>query len=118
MTTVAPVNQRGSAPAVFVADFDDEEARVEAGHWHFYTAYGDPEQRKAGILFGCPCGCGSMFCVGFDSHEGAGPRWHWNGQQEAITLTPSILIYQMDQAGNVTGEHWHGFLTDGEFKSC
>lgn len=118
MTTVAPVNQRGSAPAVFVADFDDEEARVEAGHWHFYTAYGDPEQRKAGIFFGCPCGCGSMFSVGFDTHESKRPKWHWNGKSVGISLTPSILIYQMDKAGNIVGEHWHGFLTDGEFRSC
>jgi hypothetical protein len=59
-----------------------------------------------------------MFSVGFDTHESRRPRWHWNGEREAITLTPSILIYQMDAAGNRIGEHWHGFLTNGEFVSC
>ena len=118
MTTVAPVNQRGSAKALYVDDFEDEEARVEPGHWHFYTAYGDEEKLPAGILFGCPCGCGSMFSVGFDTHESRRPRWHWNGEREGITLTPSILIYQMDQSGSQIGEHWHGFLTNGEFTSC
>ena len=100
MTTVAPVNQRASVPAVLVQDFSDED-RVEAGHWHFYTAYGDPDARNAGILFGCPCGCGSMFGVGFDTHESARPHWHWDGNAERPTLTPSLLIYQMNDAGQV-----------------
>ena len=118
MTTVAPVNQRGSAKAVFVEDFDDEEAIVPAGHWHFYTAYSDAEKSPAGIMFGCPCGCGSLMSVGFDTHESRRPRWNWNGEREAITLTPSIAIQQMDASGNKVGEHWHGFLTNGEFVSC
>lgn len=115
---VAPVNQRGSAKAVFIEDFEDDEAEVPAGHFHFFTAYGDPEKREAGIMFGCPCGCGELRSVGFDTHESARPRWHWDGNRDTPTLTPSLWIKQRDAAGNDVGDHWHGFLTAGEFVSC
>lgn len=118
MTTVLPVNQRGSAPALYVADFDDCDAMVPAGHFHFYTVHGDPDKREAGILFGCPCGCGQLKSVGFDTHESSRARWHWDGNREAPTLTPSILNYQTNGAGERIGEHWHGLLTAGEFRSC
>lgn len=121
MTTVTPVNQRASVPAVFVESFSDEDednSGVTAGHWHFYTQYGDAEKQPAGILFGCPCGCGSLFSIGFDTHESRRPRWHWDGNRERPSTTPSILIYQCDDSGNRVGEHWHGYLTAGEFKSC
>jgi len=37
------------------------------------------------------------------------PRtWHWDGNETAPTLQPSI-----DWRG-----HWHGFLTNGVLKSC
>ncbi|MDE2434752.1 MAG: hypothetical protein KGM49_00695 [Sphingomonadales bacterium] len=121
MTTVPPVNQRGSAPAVFTPDFheDDENERgVRPGLFHYYTAYADEGHAKAGILFGCPCGCGSLFHIGFDTHEAKSPRWHWDGNVETPSCTPSILIYQMNDKGERIGEHWHGFLTAGEFRSC
>lgn len=118
MTTIAPVDPHGNAKAVYVEDFEDAEARVEAGHWHFYTSHGDPEQKPAGILFGCPCGCGQLKAVGFTTRETSSPKWQWNGERDGITLTPSIHILQMDAAGQVIGSHWHGFLTNGEFLSC
>lgn len=117
MTTVAPVNQRGSAPAMLVTDFDDED-RIDPGHFNFYTRSGDETQSEAGILFGCPCGCGSLFSFGFDTHESARPKWHWDGNRETPTCAPSILIYQMNENGERIGEHWHGFLRGGVFQSC
>ena len=111
MTTVLPVNQRASVKAMLVTDMDDQPP----GAFEFYTARG---RTDAGILFMCPCGCGSMF--GFAVHSDAGaPTWTWDGNREAPTCTPSILIYQMEEAtGQRVGEHWHGFLTAGEFRSC
>lgn len=116
MTTVPPVNQRGSATAVLVADIDGIEGPVPAGAFEYYVASGTPGE--AGLLFGCPCGCGELKTVGFDTHESARPRWHWDGNRAVPTLTPSILIYQLNEQGEKAGEHWHGFLTAGEFKSC
>lgn len=59
----------------------------------------------------CPCGCGSVGALrvgnGFKPAI-AEPSWQWNGSVEKPTLTPSV---------NHVG-HWHGFLTDGEWKPC
>lgn len=59
-----------------------------------------------GLLFICPCGCGSMGGVRF---KGPSPKWDWDGNIENPTITPSIQF--------MTGCKWHGFLTNGEFKS-
>jgi hypothetical protein len=40
-------------------------------------------------------------------------RWGWNGNKEAPTLTPSILINGGDGNGGRV-EYWHGYLTDGK----
>ncbi|MEN6481297.1 MAG: DUF6527 family protein [Anaerolineaceae bacterium] len=39
--------------------------------------------------------------------------WGWNGNKEAPTITPSILIFSGDGNGG-RREQWHGFLTDGK----
>jgi hypothetical protein len=46
------------------------------------------------------------------------PVWQWNGNRERPTATPSLLIYQLNERGQRIGEHWHGWLTDGERRSC
>jgi len=102
--------------AVLTADLDDIDGGVPAGLFEYFEATSAPG--KAGILFGCPCGCGELKTVGFDSHESRRPRWHWDGNLETPTLTPSINILQRDASGKQIGEHWHGYLTAGEFKSC
>ncbi|EJL21880.1 DUF6527 family protein [Novosphingobium sp. AP12] len=113
MTSIAPVNQRGSAPAVRKdGEWPDH---VPAGLFSFY-AWGD--NPRAGILFGCPCGCGQMMSISI-AEGGSGQTWSWNGNEGAPTTTPSILIYQLEEGtGARVGEHWHGYLTDGEFRSC
>jgi hypothetical protein len=116
VTTVTPVNPRGSAEAVLTEDIDDIEGPVPAGVFEYFVSSGG--DGPAGLLFGCPCGCGELKTVGFDTHESRRPRWHWDGNREQPTLTPSILIYQLSETGAKTGEHWHGFLTNGVFKSC
>lgn len=116
MTTVAPVDQRASVPAVFAANFDDDEALVPAGYFHFADGYDGTQD--VGILFGCPCGCGSLNYVAVKPYAGTGPQWAWDGNRDAPTLTPSILIHQMNQAAEKIGEHWHGYLTAGQFRSC
>lgn len=113
MTTVSPVNQRGSAPAIRKTDSYEGAA---PGTWDFYRTYeaGD----RSGILFLCPCGCDSLFSIAYKPYQGCGPVWNWDGNEDSPTVTPSILVYQMNAKGERIGEHWHGFLTNGEFKSC
>lgn len=65
---------------------------------------GDPVKR---LTFGCPCGCGDIAGIEVKPENPSG--WDWNGDLDKPTVTPSILINR---------DHWHGYLTDGVFKSC
>jgi hypothetical protein len=111
MTTVSPLNARASVKARLVADMDFD-GPVPAGAFEYFDFQGP----DGGILFGCPCGCGEMKSVSFRSERR--PVWQWDGNREAPTLTPSINILQMNEAGKQVGEHWHGWLRNGEFVSC
>lgn len=113
MTTTPIALPRNSPDGRLVKDMDFD-GPVPAGVFEFYDGPGP----DAGLLFGCPCGCGDMRTVAFRTHNERRPSWNWDGNREGPTLTPSILIYQMDAAGNIVGEHWHGFLTAGQWRSC
>ena len=60
------------------------------------------------LSFLCPCGCGMLCGINVGPADGA-KVWAWNGDEEKPTATPSI---------NINMGHWHGYLTDGVFKSC
>ena len=90
------------------------------------TCYGDseapgdfywiPAEDPSRMSFICPCGCGDLCGVNVKPIEQLGhviPPWQWNGDMDKPTLTPSIRI-----GGNNGTEHWHGYLTNGVFKSC
>ncbi len=76
-----------------------------------------PERFKVGLSFDCPCEgvCNQRVFLYFensiDGGESVGiPNWYRNGDMfETMTLTPSIR--RLKACG------WHGYLTDGEFKS-
>lgn len=38
----------------------------------------------------------------------AGEEWHWDGNYDAPTLSPSVWNH----------DHWHGFIRAGRFESC
>lgn len=61
------------------------------------------------ISFMCPCGCGDI-CGIRVRNDGVqdGKAWGWNKDDNKPTCTPSI---------NINNGHWHGYLTDGVFKS-
>lgn len=59
------------------------------------------------MTFVCPCGCGAICGVVLKPTVLTG--WEWNGDLDKPTLTPSI---------NINRGHWHGYLTDGVFRSC
>lgn len=80
-----------------------------------------------GINFRCPCGCDSIYGASFDNHPeawlsqgGKQGRWHWDGDREKPTLTPSLGLYKHvpEQRVGPDGYHWHGFLRAGVFEEC
>lgn len=76
-----------------------------------------PERKGIGLAFDCPCGDGCRAYVAFENPMDGGPpvgnglnRWHRTGETfETLSLTPSIARQGECQ--------WHGYLTNGEFKS-
>ncbi len=59
----------------------------------------------------CPCGCGTTgaILVGINFKPvSERPSWNWNGSIDKPTLMPSV-----HHVG-----HWHGWLTDGIWRSC
>lgn len=75
-----------------------------AGAIKFYTVA--DHDGPAGFNFRCPCGC--------DAVRGVSVRpggWTWNGSREKPTVRPSVVLSTHD------GLHWHGYLTDGVWRS-
>ena len=78
-----------------------------AGEFCYFSNYEETDDH-AGIVYCCPCGCGALGALSFDTHKSDHPRWHWDGNCESPTLTPSIQ--------RTAGCRWHGYLTKGEFR--
>lgn len=104
-----PVDSKGSPMGKLVDDIDDGAP----GDFSFYS---DSQGEDAGILFRCPCGCPGFTAANF--RAGERPAWQWDGNREKPTMRPSMLIYQLDERGKIIGEHWHGWLTAGQWISC
>lgn len=91
--------------------FSDKDAFREsrmAGSWMIDEC---DEDGRHDFWYCCPCGCGSIGPLtvgdGFKPDKEPGEHtWFWNGSFDRPTLTPSV---------NHVG-HWHGYLTDGEWK--
>lgn len=83
-----------------------------------------------GLMFLCP-GCDSPHMVHVG--EGGGPRWGYNGNPEAPTFTPSVLVRSQEWTPPVTSENlatwkrepWpqtkvesvcHSFVVDGRIQ--
>lgn len=84
---------------------DDIDVATEPGAFTFYTRYSDPENKIAGLLFKCPCGCGDTCGINF--HEDFEPRWDWDGNKEKPTVSPSI-----QRIGDCK---WHGWFEEGRW---
>lgn len=79
-----------------------------------------PRREGVGVSFDCPCGCDRPAFIPFENPldggepHGTGDHWKRTGDTfETLTLRPSILRVKVVEANC----EWHGFLTDGEFKS-
>ena len=72
-----------------------------------------PARHGVGVMFDCPCGCGTRCFIPFTQPLDGGSSidyhvtWERTGDSfENLTLTPSIL--------RIGGCGWHGFITNGE----
>lgn len=79
-----------------------------------------------GLMFWCP-GCDGAHIVRVG--EGDGPRWGYNGNPDAPTFTPSVLVRGVDRLTDeeheqvMAGQHveprsivCHSFVTDGRIQ--
>lgn len=75
------------------------------------------------LMFYCPCGnCSRMFVCGIPIKTGLKEEkfWQWDGNIFKPTITPSIFRHVNCMAHGDTPAHtceWHGFLTNGIFRS-
>jgi Family of unknown function (DUF6527) len=90
-----------------VKNFDECK---NTGDWYFTDADADPSRPHRRLSFLCPCGCGMLAGIRV-RNDGAndGQAWGWNKDEDNPTCEPSI---------NINDNHWHGYLTNGIFKSC
>jgi len=77
-----------------------------------------PERHGVGVSCDCPCGCATRLFVPFANPLDGDQQYDRQGWQrtgdtfETLTLTPSI--HRIRGCAN----SWHGYLTDGVFRSC
>jgi hypothetical protein len=96
----------GEVKARHVAAYDQCERPGD----YFITEPNPHDGGMRRLSFMCPCGCGDLCGIRIrDDGQNVGGAWGWNGDMEKPTATPSIAIGP--------GQHWHGFLTDGVFRS-
>ncbi len=72
-----------------------------------------PERHGVGIVFDCPCGCGTRamieFTIATDGKPWRAGAWKRTGDTfDMLTLSPSIQRAEPD------GCRWHGFIRDGK----
>lgn len=80
----------------------------------FITASDAVDSGARRLSFLCPCGCGDLCGIRIrEDGQHANACWGWDRNEDQPTCTPSIRI-----GGSQGSEHWHGYLTKGEFISC
>jgi hypothetical protein len=95
--------------AKVVDDIESEEGRAP-GAIDLRLAYRDDD--AMGIAARCPCGCGEAIYLpitdGPARSGGIVSHWHWDGNQIAPTLSPSVYNTGLPCK-------WHGYLRSGEW---
>ena len=75
----------------------------------FITPPNEFDNGNRTLDFLCPCGCGIYAGIRIrDDGTSDHYAWTWDRNEEKPTCTPSILI---------NDNHWHGYLTEGVFRS-
>jgi hypothetical protein len=91
-------------PATRVDDID--AVKATPGAFEYYVSDYTGRETPAGIIYRCLCGCGLTGALAF--RPGPRPSWHWDGNRDKPTLSPSV-----HHVG-----HWHGYLRAGVWVSC
>lgn len=97
--------------AVHLAETADFQNEYEMGKVAGSFRVDEPDSNgKQTFWYCCPCGCRhiSPLTVGNGFKPADSPSWQWNGSLDRPTLTPSVWWKG----------HWHGWLTDGVWRSC
>lgn len=86
------------------------EGESAAGAFTYYT---DSRGGTRGMIYSCPCGCGRHGALAFspsseDDVKHGRSSWHWDGNRETPTLSPSV-----HHVG-----HWHGWLRNGYWEQA
>jgi len=71
----------------------------------------DSDGEERSFLFFCP-GCEDSHSIRYAAHPDAptAPVWHWNGDAEAPTFRPSLLVQYPD------GRRCHSFIESGSIR--
>lgn len=91
------------------------------GDFIFSDEYIDPyDSPPKWLRYQCPRGNGECSVPLAPQTTSKGHTWHWDGNREAPTLTPSIncLAEDLQTHEKYAGCGWHGFLQQGVFKSA
>lgn len=95
-----------------------------------FTGIGGLAGGPYGMVFSCPCGCGVESSIAFDNRPAEWisktPErlaWHWDGNRENPTLSPSLhkpsdCLLGSDLGTMQPHPGWHGFLRAGIFQEC
>ena len=101
-----------------------EDGADAPGTFAYGVSYSDSD-RKVGLFYRCPCGCGTEHYIGFkppseDDVKYARDTWAWDGNIEAPTVSPSIHSHDWVEGIPVAQmpTHWHGWLQGGVFKQA
>lgn len=96
--------------AVHIEDKAEFRRQRLTGSYRFAV---EPPSGRTYFWHYCPCGCGDLRALPVATGEKQPKSWQWNGDKEKPTLSPSIYHYDIQNQ-----PHWHGFLTDGEWRKC
>lgn len=93
------------------ADWEDMEDNGQLGDWVFLR----DEKGPYLIMLRTPDGSERGYLSGLPLRplKDPGPHWDWDGNENAPTLTPSILRYPTWHRPG-----WHGFMRAGALESC
>lgn len=95
-------------------DFDDLEANGLVGDWCFV---GDENRLDLWLRYPCSDNPrGDFVRLPVIQRDGPEKCWQWDGNREAPTLSPSILVNGGDGQGG-RKEKWHGFLRAGKLET-
>lgn len=103
-----------SCPAVFIPY---EEWEDGADHPPGAFTIEEFQDGTREMLFKCPSGDGAECAIKLRPCDSR-PSWEFNGDLAKPTLHPSVHRQYRRSGSGAYGTIWHGWLQNGEWKSC